>query len=117
MKISWFCKCGWTFDEKINSHKYSEGDSGESLCYCSGCHQTLELEWYVIENTDPDEELNEISGYCAYCKQTKPNGEMLYDHKNYSHPVCNSCLEKKSENSEHDADMDAQDIKWGKDKV
>ena len=67
-----------------------------------------------FENTDPDEELNEISGYCSYCNQTKPNGEMLYDHKNYSHPVCDYCLENKSE---HDADMDAQDSKWGKNKV
>jgi len=118
LKRSWFCQCGWTFDEMVmgtNKDLDLEGAEGTSHRYCSGCNSKVEMAWRVIENTDPDDELNEPSDYCTYCKELKSIDEMHYVWENYSHPVCNDCAEKN--NSEHDADMDAQDIKWGKDKV
>jgi len=193
LKRSWFCQCGYTFDEETGSSEYQEGNEGTSTRFCSGCNARTQMEWRVIENTDPDDELDEESGYCGYCQEFKPADIMNYDFENYSHPVCDYCLEKWSENtsdkndeineqtlvcpacgkmlmgnepsihlvcevckeiienaypdgwtcqqcdtvftnempadtkdgtickncykSDHDADMDAQDIKWGKHKV
>jgi len=117
LKRSWFCKCGYTFDEETGGGEYQgyqEGNEGTSTRFCSGCNARTQMEWRVIENTDPDDELDEESGFCGYCQEFKPVDIMNYDFENFSHPVCDYCLENKSE---HDADMDAQDSKWGKNKV
>lgn len=170
LKRSWFCTCGWTFDEEVGQYKNEEGTEGTSTYYCPNCKQRIEFEWRVIENTDPDDELEEASDICHYCSELKPTDIMHYDYKNYSHPVCDYCVEENSkqiyqvrqsvivksdgqigvvddvefENGEwtyrvsfneidfgwfgedelldkmptnFDADMDAQDEKWGEHKI
>jgi len=117
LKRTWFCKCGWTLDEEISGNLKDldkEGAEGKSQRFCSGCNKRTGVEWRVIENTDPSDELEEPSDYCNYCKEIKPAEIMNDDFENYSHSVCDYCLENRSES---DADMDAQDIKWGKHKV
>ena len=107
LKRSWFCKCGYTFDEEVGDLKSlsKEGAEGKSLYYCSGCGKRVKFEWRVVENTDPDDKLDEPSEYCSYCEQVKPIEIMRNPFENYSHPVCDYCVEVKNK-----MDLSSSDI-------
>ena len=110
LKRSWFCKCGWTWDEEVGVYFNAEGDSGSSIRFCNGCHSKTEMEWRVIENTDPDDELEEASAFCFYCEQLLEPCEVNSEYENYAYPVCKDCSNFK-------ADMEAQDIDMGDAKI
>jgi len=94
MKRSWFCKeCGWGFDVKVGPN-HQEGETGVSSYYCPNCKENVQFEHRVIENTDPNDELYDEDIFCNYCKELKPGDIMHTDFENYSHPVCDYCLEK-----------------------
>ena len=110
LKRSWFCQCGWTWDEEVGEHLNSEGDYGSSIRFCNGCHSKTEIEWRVIENTDIEDELEEASALCFYCHQLLETTEVHSDYKNYAYPICKGCSNFK-------ADMAAQDVDMGEAKI
>lgn len=114
LKRTWFCKCGWTFDEEVGKYLPAEGTEGTANRFCSGCNSTVQMEWRVIENTDPEDELDEASSFCFYCEQLKEPEEVNEEYENYAYPVCNECIKI---DPDYLADMDAQDPKWGEHKV
>jgi len=94
LKRSWFCTCGGTFDEEVGRYFPSEGTDGVSERYCCNCKSRTRMEWRVIENTDPDDELDPSSKFCFYCNELKEAVEVQDEYENYAYPVCNHCIEE-----------------------
>ena len=99
IKRSWFCQCGWTWDEETGEYLNAEGNEGSSNRYCSGCNSITKLEWRVIENTDPDDELDKPSAFCFYCQQLLEAGNVEQEYKNYAYPVCDKCISNGEANA------------------
>jgi len=97
LKRSWWCQeCGCGWNESLGSSTEKEGSEGVSTCYCFNCKAITKYDWRIIENTDPDEELDPPAIHCHYCEELKPNEVMNVNFENYSHPVCDYCLEVKN---------------------
>ena len=101
LKRSWFCKCGWTFDEEVGDYLNQEGGKGTSTRFCGGCNSKTEMEWRVIENTDPEDELEEASDFCFYCEEIKASDITHGEYENYAYAVCDYCIEQ-NENGDTD---------------
>ena len=95
----WSCKkCGSGWLEEVG--ELSDKKEGITKYYCNDCKEVTEFEWKIRETSDPDEKLCLPAQWCFYCDQLMPVLDICQKYENYSHPVCNMCIENHQDGIE-----------------